>query len=80
MPELGGRRTPAPDSRNTVWRNVAFRAYADFMETGAFKDAFAVIGDSVVIGSRGRLVREPRAVRAVAAVSGSRYSKPVNGA
>lgn len=39
FPELGGRRTPDPASRNTVWRNAAFRAYADFMETPAFAEA-----------------------------------------
>lgn len=36
MPELGGRRKPKPDSRNTAWRNAAFRGYADYMETDAF--------------------------------------------
>lgn len=41
FPELGGRRTPDPESRNTVWRNAAFRAYADFMETRPFQDALA---------------------------------------
>ncbi len=37
MTELGGRRRPRPDSRNTVWRNESFRGYADFMETDAFR-------------------------------------------
>ncbi len=41
FPELGGRRTPRPDSPNTVWRNAAFRGYADYMETPAFADAIA---------------------------------------
>lgn len=36
FPELGGRRHPRPDSRNTVWRNEAFRGYADYMETPEF--------------------------------------------
>ncbi len=36
FPELGGRRTPRPDSRNTSWRNESFRGYADFMETDEF--------------------------------------------
>ena len=36
-PSLGGRRTPRPDSRNTVWRNAQFRGYADHMETEEFK-------------------------------------------
>jgi uncharacterized protein (DUF488 family) len=35
---LGGRRKANPDSKNTGWRNIAFRGYADYMETGVFKD------------------------------------------
>ena len=38
-PELGGRRTPRRDSRNTAWRNASFRGYADYMETPAFAAA-----------------------------------------
>lgn len=41
FPELGGRRTPRPDSQNTAWRNEAFRGYADHMETPGFRDAIA---------------------------------------
>jgi uncharacterized protein (DUF488 family) len=36
FPELGGRRKPRQDSRNTAWRNDAFRGYADYMETPEF--------------------------------------------
>ena len=36
--KLGGRRRPRPDSRNTTWRNEAFRGYADYMESQAFAD------------------------------------------
>jgi uncharacterized protein (DUF488 family) len=36
LPELGGRRTPKADSRNTAWRSPAFRGYADHMETQEF--------------------------------------------
>jgi uncharacterized protein (DUF488 family) len=36
FPELGGRRRPRPDSRNTRWRHDAFRGYADYMETPEF--------------------------------------------
>ena len=36
FPELGGKRKPNPDSRNTAWRNTSFRAYADYMETEQF--------------------------------------------
>ena len=39
-PELGGRRTPRPDSRNVVLREAGFRGYADFMETEPFRVAF----------------------------------------
>lgn len=37
FPELGGRRKPNPDSRNTAWRNASFRGYADYMETEQFR-------------------------------------------
>jgi uncharacterized protein (DUF488 family) len=37
IPELGGRRKPRADSTNTVWRNMAFRGYADYMETEEFR-------------------------------------------
>ena len=36
--ELGGRRKANPDSKNTAWRHVAFRSYADYMETDTFKE------------------------------------------
>ena len=38
FPELGGRRKPKPNSVNTVWRNSAFRGYADYMETQEFRE------------------------------------------
>jgi uncharacterized protein (DUF488 family) len=38
MPELGGRRRARKDSPNTQWRNSAFRGYADYMETDAFRE------------------------------------------
>ena len=38
FPELGGRRKPKPDSRNTAWRNESFRGYADHMETEGFRE------------------------------------------
>jgi len=37
LPELGGRRAPRRDSRNTAWRNDGFRGYADYMETEPFQ-------------------------------------------
>jgi uncharacterized protein (DUF488 family) len=36
FPELGGRRSPQPDSPNTAWRNRAFRGYADYMSSEEF--------------------------------------------
>lgn len=39
MPALGGRRKPAPDSRNGAWRVEAFRAYADHLASAEYIDA-----------------------------------------
>lgn len=39
--ELGGRRSPVPDSRHPAWRNDAFRAYADWTDTPVFREAIA---------------------------------------
>jgi uncharacterized protein (DUF488 family) len=39
LKNLGGRRKPNKDSINTRWRVAAFRGYADYMETDAFKNA-----------------------------------------
>lgn len=35
--DLGGFRTPLPNSPNIAWKVGAFRAYADFMLTGEFQ-------------------------------------------
>ena len=40
-PQLGGRRRPSPDSKNTAWKNPSFRAYADHMESEEFKKGIA---------------------------------------
>ena len=37
---LGGRRRPRADSPNVVWRNAAFRGYADYMASAEFHQAF----------------------------------------
>jgi hypothetical protein len=40
LPALGGSRhrpRSAPPSRNTLWRNASFRAYADYAATDAFR-------------------------------------------
>jgi uncharacterized protein (DUF488 family) len=39
MPGLGGLRHARPDSRNTAWRNLSFRGYADYMQTADFVEA-----------------------------------------
>lgn len=41
LPELGGRRTPRPDSPHTAWRVEAFRGYADYMDTPEFEAGMA---------------------------------------
>jgi uncharacterized protein (DUF488 family) len=41
MAALGGRRVPAPDSRNGGWREPAFRGYADYMASAEFRAALA---------------------------------------
>lgn len=41
--ELGGRRKANPGSKNTAWRHVAFRSYADYMETPAFKEGIKIL-------------------------------------
>ena len=37
VPELGGRRRPSKDSKNTAWQNPSFRAYADHTESAEFE-------------------------------------------
>ena len=44
--DLGGRRKPAKDSRNTAWENEQFRGYADYMCTDEFRAAVARLLDS----------------------------------
>jgi uncharacterized protein (DUF488 family) len=39
LKDLGGRRKPQKDSKNTAWRVEAFRGYADYMATEPFKMA-----------------------------------------
>lgn len=38
LKELGGRRKPLSNSKNTAWQHAAFKGYADYMETNAFKE------------------------------------------
>jgi len=39
LKDLGGRRKPSRESKNTAWRLASFRGYADYMETKPFFDA-----------------------------------------
>ncbi|GAB2547027.1 DUF488 domain-containing protein [Rufibacter soli] len=41
--ELGGRRKPSPDSKNTVWRSESFRGYADYTETEQFAKGLSTL-------------------------------------
>ncbi len=43
LKDLGGRRKVTPDSKNTEWRHPAFRGYADYMETDAFKEGVTAL-------------------------------------
>lgn len=43
--DLGGRRTPVPNSRNSGWRVLAFRGYADYMESEAFRHSVVSLAD-----------------------------------
>ncbi len=36
LPSLGGLRRPRSGSRNTAWRNLSFRGFADYMDTPEF--------------------------------------------
>jgi uncharacterized protein (DUF488 family) len=53
--ELGGRRTPAPDSPNSAWRSASFRAYADHMGSAPFQEwlerliGWAAGGDTAIM-------------------------------
>ncbi|MDE3184382.1 MAG: DUF488 domain-containing protein [Bacteroidota bacterium] len=38
LKKLGGRRKGNRDSKNTSWRHIAFRSYADYMETTDFEE------------------------------------------
>lgn len=43
MVGLGGRRKPDMSSPNVGWRHASFRGYADYMQTGAFKDQIVML-------------------------------------
>jgi uncharacterized protein (DUF488 family) len=56
FPGLGGRRKPKPDSRNTAWRNDAFRGYADHMETPEFHEGIARLFELAYENARSALM------------------------
>lgn len=43
LKDLGGRRKAKSDSYNTTWKHPAFRGYADYMQTEAFKAGIAAL-------------------------------------
>lgn len=45
LKELGGRRKVLKSSKNSVWRNDAFRGYADYMETHEFENAVNMLSE-----------------------------------
>jgi uncharacterized protein (DUF488 family) len=45
LPALGGLRHTRPDSPNTGWRNLSFRGYADYMQSGEFADGVAWVAE-----------------------------------
>ncbi len=51
LKKLGGRRKVKPDSKNTTWRHIAFRGYADYMETPEFKEGITEL-ESIASGKR----------------------------
>jgi uncharacterized protein (DUF488 family) len=44
--DLGGFRTPRPDSPHVALRNESFRGYADYMETEEFRSALSWLIDT----------------------------------
>ena len=48
LKNLGGRRKVSPDSKNTGWKHAAFRGYADYMETSAFRDGIEELAKSAL--------------------------------
>ncbi|HEU4685480.1 MAG TPA: DUF488 domain-containing protein [Nitrospira sp.] len=45
LPQLGGLRKPIKESINTGWRNISFRGYADYMQTGEFEKGLDMLMD-----------------------------------
>ena len=49
---LGGRRPSGAEARDPVWRNAAFRAYAAYMGSMAFRIALAELEAEIATGQR----------------------------
>jgi uncharacterized protein (DUF488 family) len=45
LPELGGRRSPQPDSPNVGWTQASFRGYADHLRTSEFATGLTRLED-----------------------------------
>jgi uncharacterized protein (DUF488 family) len=43
LKELGGRRRQSNTSRNTIWKNKSFQAYADYMATDEFRKGIDIL-------------------------------------
>jgi len=52
MSGLGGLRRSVPDSRNTGWRNLSFRGFADYMQKEAVKNSLQAL---IELAKTGRL-------------------------
>jgi uncharacterized protein (DUF488 family) len=48
LKSLGGRRKPNANSKNTAWKNTAFRGYADYMETDVFKQGISELAGNAL--------------------------------
>jgi len=48
LKELGGRRKAVADSKNKAWRHIAFRGYADYMETATFATAIKELEETAL--------------------------------
>ena len=60
LPALGGQRKSRKDSTNLGWRSPGFRGYADYMQTGPFREALE--------GLMARAQAEPTAIMCAEAV------------
>lgn len=50
LPQLGGRRSVRPGSRNGAWRNASFQGYADHMASAEFAEGLAAALEMAAAG------------------------------